>query len=142
MSDTGDHEVGYGKPPREHRFKKGLSGNSKGRPKGAKGLRKIFQEQAHAQVTVTEGGRSESVSKIEAVVMRLFANALHGSDRAVEQVQRLAGDFLPDIPDDDKQAPVSSRDQEMVARFVASVIARHPTESTDTGPVELSGDLS
>ncbi|MES2866703.1 MAG: DUF5681 domain-containing protein, partial [Actinomycetota bacterium] len=37
MSDmSGDFKVGYAKPPVEHRFKKGHSGNSKGRPKGAK----------------------------------------------------------------------------------------------------------
>ena len=31
-----DYEVGYGKPPKEHRFKKGQSGNPRGRPKDAK----------------------------------------------------------------------------------------------------------
>jgi hypothetical protein len=27
---TGDYEIGYGKPPKEHRFKKGKSGNPAG----------------------------------------------------------------------------------------------------------------
>ena len=34
--DEGDHEVGYGKPPRNSRFVKGQSGNPRGRPPGAK----------------------------------------------------------------------------------------------------------
>ena len=32
--DGADYEVGYGKPPKHTRFKKGQSGNPKGRPKG------------------------------------------------------------------------------------------------------------
>jgi hypothetical protein len=30
---SGDYEVGYGKPPKSHQFRKGKSGNLKGRPK-------------------------------------------------------------------------------------------------------------
>ena len=36
MSD--DYEVGYKKPPIHTRFKPGVSGNPKGRPKGTKNL--------------------------------------------------------------------------------------------------------
>lgn len=31
-----EYEIGYGKPPKEYQFKKGQSGNKKGRPKNSK----------------------------------------------------------------------------------------------------------
>jgi len=45
-----DDVVGYGKPPRAHRFKPGQSGNPNGRPKGSKNEATLTQEEA-AQVT-------------------------------------------------------------------------------------------
>jgi hypothetical protein len=33
---SGEYEVGYGKPPKHSRFKKGKSGNPQGRSKGTK----------------------------------------------------------------------------------------------------------
>jgi len=35
---SNDYEVGYKKPPKQGRFKKGQSGNPRGRPSGTKNL--------------------------------------------------------------------------------------------------------
>jgi hypothetical protein len=37
--DSGDYQVGYGKPPKHTQFKPGKSGNPQGRPKGTKNLK-------------------------------------------------------------------------------------------------------
>lgn len=42
-ADKDDGKVGYGKPPRDTRFKAGQSGNPKGRPKGKNNLTKLIE---------------------------------------------------------------------------------------------------
>ena len=61
MSDQEDHEypVGYGKPPKSGQFKKGQSGNPKGRPKGSLDYTTYVQQMLSAQVTVTESGKPQ-----------------------------------------------------------------------------------
>jgi hypothetical protein len=41
---TDRYEVGYGKPPQNTRFKKGMSGNPKGRPKRTASAKQSFHE--------------------------------------------------------------------------------------------------
>ena len=85
MADD-DYEVGYGKPPKESRFTKGLSGNPKGRPKGTRNFKTDLEEELHEQVRITEGGKSEEVSKQRAIVKRTVEKALKGDMRAVAMI--------------------------------------------------------
>src|SRR5215469_15592455 len=55
-----DYEVGYGKPPRHTRFKKGQSGNPRGRPCGSKNLKTLLSEALSEPVIITENGRSQN----------------------------------------------------------------------------------
>jgi hypothetical protein len=73
---TGDYEVGYGKPPERTRFKKGKSGNPKGRSKGAKNLKTDLIEELQENITVREGDRTVRISKQRAIVKTLVAKTL------------------------------------------------------------------
>ena len=81
MSDS----VGYRKPPVETRFQKGRSGNPKGRPKGSKNVKSIIRRVASQKVRITEGGRTRTITKAEAVVVRCAAQAMAGDYRAMQQ---------------------------------------------------------
>lgn len=85
MPKRKDYEVGYGKPPREHQFQPGHSGNSKGRPKGARSFATELEEVAALPVHLNEGGKRRKVSTSKAVLLRLREKALKGDQRAIDR---------------------------------------------------------
>ena len=83
---TDDYDVGYGKPPKEHRYPKGTSGNLKGRPKGARNLKTDLLEELGEMMRVREGGRECRISKQRALIKIQIARALNGNDRAAAKI--------------------------------------------------------
>ncbi len=77
-----DYDIGYAKPPKKNQFKKGQSGNSKGRPKGTKNLKSDLLEEFNEKISIREGPREIRVSKQRAIIKSLLARALKGSDSA------------------------------------------------------------
>lgn len=102
--DVKDYEVGYGKPPKKNRFRKGQSGNPKGRPKGAKGLNASLKRELERKITVREGSREIQISKMEAIAKRLTASALTGEMRALLALLKLDPDLFGDINAQDSDA--------------------------------------
>jgi len=84
--DEDDYEVGYRKPPKHSRFKKGQSGNPKGRPKGAKGLCAALLRELESPITIREGNREIRVSKAEAMAKRFVEKGLRGEFAAMKYV--------------------------------------------------------
>lgn len=85
------YDVGYGRPPTTHRFKKGQSGNAKGRTKGSQNkpiksngdkLYKIIMEEAFRDIKIQEGGKELTVPIIKAVMRSLSVSALKGQVKA------------------------------------------------------------
>ena len=78
------YEVGYGKPPQRTQFKKGESGNLKGRPKGVKNLASLFEKELNERLLVSENGRRRTISKREAMVKHLVNKAVSGDKRLMQ----------------------------------------------------------
>jgi len=87
MSD--DFEVGYGKPPKHRQFRKGRSGNPKGRPKGKKSVWTVLDTVLREKVTVREGGQRKRITKIEASLKSLLDQAMKGNVPAIHKLLEL-----------------------------------------------------
>jgi len=84
--------VGYGRPPKQHQFKPGQSGNPKGRPKGAPTLQEIMAKEVTKHVKIKQGENIVSVPKLEALARRVFAKALEGDLVAARMIFQLAAE--------------------------------------------------
>jgi hypothetical protein len=96
------YDVGYGKPPKDTRFKPGQSGNPKGRPKGSMNkrpgmheerMKDLILDEAYRDITIREGHRSVTIPMAQAVMRSLAVNAAKGQHRS----QRLFSELLASV---------------------------------------------
>jgi hypothetical protein len=81
---AGEHTVGYGKPPIHTRFRKGMSGNPGGRPRGMTAGRAnaLVLQEAYRPVRVREGDKVLTLPAIQAVLRSQVALAAKGNGPA------------------------------------------------------------
>ena len=80
------YTVGYCKPPKSSQFKKGRSGNPKGRPKGALNSATVLERTLREPVVVNENGRRKEITKLEAIFKQLVNQSAGGDLAAIRQV--------------------------------------------------------
>ena len=85
QADSGparDYEVGDRRPPKHTRFKPGVSGNPKGRPKGSVNLRTRIARQLRQTVPVTRHGRQVKMLKADLIAHQIVDAAAKGNLKA------------------------------------------------------------
>jgi hypothetical protein len=87
--DDPEYKVGYGKPPLKDQFRKGVSGNPRGRPPKIEPSRSERQQQieflevAEEPITVMVNGKRKRISGLQAVALKLRQKALGGDFRSI-----------------------------------------------------------
>jgi hypothetical protein len=107
MSDKEDPAPrSYRNPPIEHRFRKGVSGNSKGRPRKNRALvstkvdgrpgigfedriKSLAIEEAYRLITIREGDRTERIPVVQAILRKVAIAAANGNIRAQQNYLNL-----------------------------------------------------
>ncbi|GMO63369.1 MULTISPECIES: DUF5681 domain-containing protein [Bradyrhizobium] len=115
---TDDQGAGYHRPPISGRFKKGQSGNPKGRPKGSRNLRTDLSSMMKRRVQIREDGEPRLVSRQELVLLRLFERAAKGDTKACTQLFGMIMKFEPMELSHAESAIVTEQDQEIIADFL------------------------
>ncbi len=103
------YEIGYRRPPKTSQFKKGKSGNPRGRPKGSTNFLTLLNKELDQPIVVNENGKKKTITRMQAMVKRMVSGALQGEQKALlslveilrrtgqfEQVQAGTDELLPE----------------------------------------------
>ena len=116
-----DYEVGYAKPPKDSQFKKGKSGNPKGRPKGARNFASYLEEMLKAKVSVNSDGVLKKLNTTQAALAQLRIKALKGNPRALEKLLDYAERFGAEQEAKDTEKALTGADQAIFESFKARI---------------------
>jgi hypothetical protein len=90
-----DYETGYGKPPRSGRFKAGVSGNPRGRPKREPvAAAEVISGVLNAPMKYRERGQTRTATRLEVGLKLLVDGAVAGDLQAADDVLRFRNHAL------------------------------------------------
>jgi len=115
-SETQDGEkLGYGNPPTKHRFKKGQSGNPRGRPKQSRSLKTHLLKILDETVEVNEQGRLRKMTRREVIARQTVQLAMKGNLKSLAIITAFdpVDDNLPA-----REEPLTEHETEMLAHYL------------------------
>lgn len=157
------YEVGYGRPPKQHQFRRGRSGNPGGRPKGSRNrpegselelerLKGLITKEGYRMIRVTEQGESREMPIIQAIIRSVTVAAANGDRRAQallinqigkveEEEAKAAYDLIASVTEYQASARAELQHQRQAGQKGPGPIP-HPDDiviDTRTGIVRLKG---
>ena len=119
MSEDGNYEVGYGKPPKHSRFQSGQSGNPGGRKKGARGLKSDLHAELVSSMTIQINGERVTATKQQLMVKTLTTRAAAGDIRAIKALIDLVLQVFGAEDRGRGEAKLSAQDQALFDQLIA-----------------------
>jgi hypothetical protein len=118
MSQDDAYDVGYRKPPKASRWRKGQSGNRRGRLKGTRNFKTELTEELGEIIDIKERGVARRITKQRALVKAMTAKAVQGDTRAANILiniifRLLRPELIEDVPTD-----LTKEDQAILDTFV------------------------
>ncbi len=137
-------EVGYKRPPKHSQFRKGESGNPKGRPKGSLNVATALERELNQRVTIKENGAARTITKFEAAIKQLVNKAASGDSKAIQFLVNLLnisnggglGDTPLAVPHDADLAVMASMLRRFQPQTQGPDAPRLPKETDDVSKPE------
>ncbi len=119
-TDDTTFKVGYRKPPQHTRFKKGQSGNPRGRKKGRRNLRDVVRTTLDERIWIRDGDTRRKITKTEALVLTTVNRVIAGDQKAAGLLMALmrATNLTSEEPDGPSTAALSLEDESILADFL------------------------
>lgn len=117
-------QVGYGRPPAEHQFRPGQSGNPNGRPKGARSFKSDLRDELGEVVSISDDNNETiEVTKQRAIIKTLLRMAIAGDPRAIATI---VGSCARAFGDDDGDVDVEAPEDRAIMQAVNSSQPKRP----------------
>jgi hypothetical protein len=127
-----DSEVGYCRPPTSGQFKKGQSGNPRGRPRHSGSFIDRVLEALNEKVTINENGNKRTITKYQASAKQIANKAASGDIKSIKLLMHILGGIQepePVRPEGHPDHIQSAR--EILAKKIQDIVERTGTDSVD-----------
>ena len=114
---TANYAVGYGRPPKATQFRKGQSGNPKGRSKGSRSIGATLQAIIAQKFAVTEHGTTRRIPALEVMLRRLTNDAMRGDVRGLKLLLSLIERYAQSPQAEHRIADLLAEDLTILARY-------------------------
>jgi len=135
-----DDKVGYGNPPTHSQFRKGQSGNARGRPKNSRNFTTDLREVLSETMTITENGRPRKISTQLAALLRLREKALKGDARALDRLLGLAQQNSEELAARAAERELTSGEDEILQRFSRQLLEEAENAALDEEQEQADGE--
>jgi hypothetical protein len=135
-------EYGYGRPPKHSQFKKGHSGNPRGRPKGTSSFKADLAAELKEKFAFTENGTERKITKQRAFIKTLTTAAINKDIRAINALLACMRYFGVGGEEQAAVEAVDVEDLDLLENYLAQQRkkqSRSRSSSTDGGSKTLPG---
>jgi uncharacterized 2Fe-2S/4Fe-4S cluster protein (DUF4445 family) len=116
------YEVGYGKPPKANQFRKGRTGNPRGKRQGEENTISAFKRIVSERVKINDGEKVRTITLAEAVILKNYNAALQKNPFAMSNIFRLAeasGEFVDRTDAKQVGRPIAVPEKVTMEEFLA-----------------------